>query len=130
MIFMGDYFYLKSGDTSFKVFISEVLYVKAEKKYVNIITPARAYFIRNSISYLLETSLNHIQFCRIHKSYIISLHHLTGFDNRSVFIGSRKLPIGRRFKDHLHKKLASFDSDAKKTSTTFNGDVDSLIISI
>lgn len=102
---MTDYLYFKTGNANFKVFLSEILYAKAEGKYVRISTTARTHFVRCAISCLQESSLMGIQFCRIHKSYIISVAHITRYDNKSVYIGAVKLPIGRHYKNQFHQKL-------------------------
>lgn len=120
---MNDYLFLKSGDCFSKVYLSEILYAKADRKYVCIATAAKTYFIRCSFKFMVETALNHIQFCRIHKSYIVSLFHITRFDGKSVFIESKKLPIGRHYKEDLWKKLVSFDPGMNIDYSLFSTEV-------
>ena len=95
---MNESIYLKSGEVSIKVNLADILYAKAEGKYVRVVEKGRSHFIRCSISYLQETLLHQAIFCRIHKSYIISLDHLKSFDSRHVMVEDKELPIGRRYK--------------------------------
>lgn len=127
---MEEYVYLKSGDQHAKVLLSDIVYAKAERKYVRIVTVNTTYFIRCSITCLHETSLGQAQFCRIHKSYLVSLGRITGFDKKSVFIGKQIIPIGRHFKEQMLRRLHTYGADVMSRPTHFNGNVDSLLESI
>jgi DNA-binding LytR/AlgR family response regulator len=105
---MEQHLFLKLGKSYSKIFVSEILYARAERKYIHITTKTQTFFIRGSIG-MIEDSLQKQQFYRIHKSYLVSLNHITGFDKKVVFIGDKKLPIGRHYKIELFRKLFSSD---------------------
>ncbi|HEV7782017.1 MAG TPA: LytTR family DNA-binding domain-containing protein, partial [Chitinophagaceae bacterium] len=111
---MGSYIYFKSGDTSLKVFLSDILYAKAERKYIRVVTTGKTHFVRGAISWLQESSSGQTDFCRIHKSYMVSLQHITGFDSKSVFIGDKKLPIGRHYKVDLLGMILPVNTGSRK----------------
>lgn len=110
---MENFLYIKDGNFSFKVLLSDILYAKADKKYIHIITSQTSHFIRGSISVLQSSFSDNDQFCRIHKSYLVSLHHINGYDHRFVSIGEKKLPIGRHYRETLIKKL--YQNNARLT---------------
>ena len=102
---MKKYVYFKSGETSIKVFVDDILYVKGERKYVKVVTTSKAILIRDSITHIYENILITPHFCRIHKSYIVSLSQISRFDAKSVVVQDRKLPVGRKFKNSLNAAL-------------------------
>jgi DNA-binding LytR/AlgR family response regulator len=46
----------------------------------------------------IEEELPVAKFLRIHKSYIVSLEHITAIRKNSVFIDEMELPVGENFR--------------------------------
>jgi hypothetical protein len=57
----------------------------------------------------------------------VSLPHIAGFDAKFVFVGEKKLPVGRRYKSNLLKELLSLGRKQNNSSSQFDGDVNSLL---
>jgi LytTr DNA-binding domain len=45
------------------------------------------------------------KFCRIHRSYIVSLDNITSFNHNKVFIGEKPFPIGASYNKELQKHI-------------------------
>ena len=60
----------------------------------------------------VEQLLPEKEFIRIHRSFIVSLKHITSFSPVSVFIGKKSFPIGTSYKESVLKKL-DFNDDLK-----------------
>jgi len=101
---MQDYFFVKNNKKQSKIFFWEILYVEAVKKYILIVTTKKKYLVPGSMC-TAERILPTSQFCRIHRSYIISLEHATDFDNETVYIGESFFPIGKQYRGSLQKKV-------------------------
>jgi len=99
-----DFLFIHEGKDSFKVFLSDIVYFEAYGEYVKCITENRKYLVRKSLSDF-ESELNHNVFLRIHKSYLVNIHKVTGFSTIHVIMKSIQLPIGRVHRDEVLRLL-------------------------
>ena len=104
IITMQDFFYIKDGSKNFQVLFSEILYIEAKDKYAILVTTREKHSVLQSL-HNIEKSLPGKLFCRIHRSYIISLIHTKCFDHNNAYVGNRKLPIGKHYKEVLPKRV-------------------------
>src|SRR6185503_14788812 len=102
---MSDTILLKKNGVFFSVPCSEISYLQADNKYLKVFTLTGAYLIRASIS-SFERSLPPNQFCRIHRSYIVSLNHISNFNYKEIFFGKVKLPIGKLYRKPFKQKIS------------------------
>jgi two-component system response regulator AlgR len=93
--------------------VPEILYLRAELKYVTIRTAAREYLLEESLSKLEQEFSG--QFVRIHRSCLVARAHITGFEKADGDSGEarwvatlagldEKLPVSRR-QQHIVKEL-------------------------
>ena len=93
--------------------VPEILYLRAELKYVTIRTAAREYLLEESLS-KLEQEFSE-QFVRIHRSCLVAKAHILGFSKDSMEAGEtrwsvllngldEKLPVSRR-QQHIVKEF-------------------------
>lgn len=93
-----DHIIVRQEYTNTPVRISEIQYIEAMENYVKI-------FREGNDPVVAHTSLKNIQgmlpqerFVRIHRSYVVSLAHITGFTNGQVRLGEKIcLPVGRQY---------------------------------
>lgn len=110
---MQDYVFIKLDKKFSKIPLSEIMYAEALKKYVRIVTAKRAYMVLSSMC-AVEQILPPSQFCRIHRSYIISLNYATDFDNESVYLGNKMFPIGKQHKAALQQRVVILSSENRQ----------------
>jgi len=122
---MQDFFFLKVENFYFKLEFSDIFYIQAEKKYIVVATANSAYVSLVSISHI-EKLLPKDLFCRVHRSYIISLEHLHKFDNQIAHVGCRKIPIAKQFKEALKEAITIINGEVRCHKLD-NGDVDKLL---
>lgn len=100
-----DQIYIKSGSKSYQVNWRDILYLEKDENYV-------IYHLKSG-KILSRQTLNDLQaifpdyFCRIHKSYAVSLLKLDMVYSGKVKIGDNWIPIGRTFKKEFDIKLES-----------------------
>jgi DNA-binding LytR/AlgR family response regulator len=100
-----DYFFIKKGSLILKIIASEIDYIEALGDYVNIYLGK----IKHTISMTMkemEIKLPNDHFCRIHKSYIIRMDKVNEFEENTVSINGKVLPVSRHYKESFVKKLA------------------------
>ncbi len=95
-----DYFFVKSGYKSVKVYMEDILFIEGLKDYASIQTTEHKYIRHGSLK-SLEDILNTSKFLRVHKSYIINLSKVKSFYGSMIEIENHKIPIGRAYKDTL-----------------------------
>jgi two-component system response regulator AlgR len=96
-----------------RVPLAEVLYFKAELKYVTVRTATREHLVEESLSRLEQEFAD--QFVRIHRSCLVAKAHITGFEKEIAEAGEsrwtvmlsgldEKLPVSRR-QQHIVKEF-------------------------
>ena len=88
------------GET-IKLYESDILYVEAFLHYIVIHGKDKEYRIKESIS-AFEEKLSG-DFYRIHRSYVVSLKHITRISRTSVNIGKSELPLSRGKYDDVNR---------------------------
>lgn len=84
-----------------KLFESDILYIESFLHYIIIQTMDKEYKIKESIS-AFEQKLSD-DFYRIHRSYLVSLKHITRISRTSVNIGNTELPLSRGKYDDINR---------------------------
>lgn len=91
-----------SGDgETVKLYESDILYVESFLHYIVIHTKGKEYKIKESIS-AFEEKLSD-DFYRIHRSYLVSLKHITRISRTFVNIGESVLPLSRGKYDDINR---------------------------
>ncbi|MEG0949337.1 MAG: LytTR family DNA-binding domain-containing protein [Bacteroidales bacterium] len=99
-----DFLTVKADYKIYKINYSDLIYIEGQHEYVTFHTSTRRitalYSLKN-----LEEQLPSDQFLRIHKSYIISFHHIEDIEGNNVTVAGTKLPIGGSYRDNLFGRL-------------------------
>lgn len=102
-----DYIFLKSGYKSVKINISDITHVEGLKEYVVFYTSDGKKFIKNERMKNVEQQLSDNNFIRVHKSFLISIDHISSFYGNTIEIGNLQIPVGRVYKEKLKKLFNS-----------------------
>jgi DNA-binding LytR/AlgR family response regulator len=91
--------YLKVERDMKKVFVNEIEYIESWKDYVKVfLCGGKNLLVKQSIT-ALENLLSDHQFLRVHRSYMVSLTKVTGYNGVSVQLNQSEIPIGRLYKN-------------------------------
>lgn len=96
--------FLKTKGRFVKIDLEEVIYVQAFGDYINYFTRSDKYTVRQSMNKAKEM-LGHLNFVQVHRSYIVNLDAVDGFESDSLMIGSVNIPISRSHKDLFQAKI-------------------------
>ncbi|MBW7840081.1 MAG: response regulator transcription factor [Chitinophagaceae bacterium] len=97
--------YLKVDRDMKKIFIDHILYIESWKDYVKIfLTDGKHILVKQSIT-AMENLFSDQKFLRVHRSYIVSLEHISGYNGSAVQLGKTEIPIGRLYKHVVMERL-------------------------
>ncbi|AXY77728.1 DNA-binding response regulator [Paraflavitalea soli] len=100
------YMYFKENKQVRKVFLKDIVYIESIKDYVKIITTDKPLITYQRLSYM-EEKLPENKFLRIHKSYIIAIDRISGYNNDLINIEGYELPLGRSYKQGFLKVVGA-----------------------
>ena len=95
---------LLSNRKSVRVLYDEIVYIESLADYIKLHTTDKREITSKEKISVLEEKLPGF-FIRIHRSFIVNLNKVTGFNNNEVEIGATVLPIGRSYKQQGLSKL-------------------------
>lgn len=101
-----DFFFVKTdGKNRFKkIRLDEIYYLESIKNYVILHTGDGQVVTYNTLKYF-EENLPVNQFVKIHKSFLVSLHHIEKTDTNEVWVLGKELPLGDTYKVDFFEKI-------------------------
>lgn len=91
-----------------KLYQKDILYVEAFSHYVSIVTREKKYNVREKIS-TFEERLENV-FFRTHRSYLVSLKHVTRISRKTVCVNDKiELPLSRGKYDAIHYAFIKYN---------------------
>lgn len=96
--------FIKQKQTFIKVLFDDILFIKSDHIYIEIHDlSGKLYLVRGSlIDYLTILNSN---FIRVHRGYIVNLKHVSSFDNDSIKVGDKIVPLGKNFKEDFLRRI-------------------------
>ena len=83
-----------------KLDLQEILYLEADRSYCKVITTTRTFTLSTSMNNVYE-QLNHEDFIKVHRSYIVNVNRVTSLDGNSVKIGETEIQMSKEYRDGL-----------------------------
>lgn len=98
--------FIRSRGRLEKICKQDILYIESDKKYCTVNTLNKKYVLRTALKRLHE-QLNHENFIRVHRSFLINKNHITTIDtqNQNVMIKDKEIPIGRFYQNNLFHQI-------------------------
>jgi two-component system LytT family response regulator len=100
----SDYIFVRSNSALTKIGLNDILYVQALGDYVKIFTGNKHNLVHSTLK-SMEEKLDPSRFFRLHRSYLVSIHHIEKIEENEVRIGTHTIPIGKQYKKELLKRL-------------------------
>ncbi|WP_420573986.1 ligand-binding sensor domain-containing protein [Kordia sp.] len=92
---------LRSSGEDFKVPTYEILYIKSQGNYIDIVTEKKTYTIRCKIGEFIATTPDKLEYLRVHRSYIIRIDKISSKGKKWVVIKEQKIPVGETYLEQL-----------------------------
>jgi Response regulator of the LytR/AlgR family len=99
-----DFLMVRADHKMYRINFSELIFIEGQSEYVTFHLTSRkitAYYSLKKLEEELPANL----FCRVHKSYIISLKSIEVIEGNLITIANRKITIGKIYKDNLMQQL-------------------------
>lgn len=98
------YVYIKSSHEFVKLSKNEIIYIRSDSDYTEVVTPSKKYLTSEPLKDWV-TKLND-DFRQVHKSYIINTIYLRKISHNRIYLPQDQvIPIGRAFKKHFMKEV-------------------------
>ena len=102
--------YLKVDKDMKKIFVNDIVYIESWKDYVKLfLANGKSILVKQSIS-AMENLLSDHKFMRVHRSYMVSLNKISGYNGLSVQLDTKEIPIGRLYKQVVMERLRPSDA--------------------
>jgi len=112
---MQNFVFINHARKYVKVMFSDIMYIEALRNYIKLVTLDNKTYLALVTMKEMERMLPENLFCRVHRSYIVSMHIVTAFDNEAVYIINDKiLPLGGCYREHLQESVMIVGSEVKK----------------
>jgi DNA-binding LytR/AlgR family response regulator len=95
---------VKSDKKLTKVFFDQISYVEAYGNYIFIYVGKERVMSKQTMTQF-EEQLPATRFCRIHKSFIVSLKAIKYLEGNEVLVGDKRLPVGKVYREQLMAAL-------------------------
>ncbi|WP_282124169.1 LytR/AlgR family response regulator transcription factor [Algibacter mikhailovii] len=102
-----DFMFVRADRRMIKIDFDSIIYVESYSDYIKIHLPNQTVVTRETIS-AVEAKLPKSKFLRIHRSYIISLKHISSFTNEEITINNKALTISRSYKKEVLQILETY----------------------
>ena len=97
--------WLKSDKKLAKILLKEIEYAEAYGNYIFIYRNTGDRIMSKQTLTQFEEQLPRNKFIRIHKSFLLSLTAIKYLEGNQITLNSRKLPIGKVFRENLMRRL-------------------------
>jgi len=99
--------YLKVDKDMKKIFVNDIVYIESWKDYIKLfLINGKSLIIKQTIT-AMENLLSEHKFMRVHRSYMVSLNKISGYNGISVQLETNEIPIGRLYKQAVMERLQS-----------------------
>lgn len=97
------YFFVRENLNYIQLFYYEVLYMKAQENFVQIVTTAQTYLPSLSMA-KLEEQLKGDVFLRVHRSYLVNRSAIRQIlKNDIVLVNDEQIPIGDQYRTRINR---------------------------
>ncbi|MBT1688269.1 response regulator [Dawidia soli] len=100
-----DHVFLREDNQVFsRLKLDDILYLKAERAYCNIVTEAREHTFSTSMNHIWD-QLGHDDFVRAHRSYVVNLNRITSLDGNVIHLGKKQVQMSDGFREEVLGRL-------------------------
>jgi len=109
---MQPFLFLRHNGKFMKLHFHEIIFAESCKNYVKIVTTGQTWLALLPMKQL-EEHLPPGLFCRVHRSYIVSLEHMMAFDHATVYMKDVLIPVGDQYKNRLQGSVTILSGESR-----------------
>jgi DNA-binding LytR/AlgR family response regulator len=96
----NDFILVKNDYKMINLQVKDIMYIEGKGNYVSIYT-VKSKILTLQTMKNLESFLLPYMFVRVHKSFLVSFHHVEAIDNNMIWIKNIEIPIGDSYRESL-----------------------------
>lgn len=97
-----DSLFLRKDHHFKRVRLNDILFLEADNNYTTIMTVSQS-FIYSIVLKKVESRLPAQSFMRVHRSYVVNIDCVSGFEGNLLYIGNNKIPVSNSYRDKVFK---------------------------
>lgn len=101
---LSDRIFVRDKNKMVKISLEDIHYVKAERNYCTLVTPAKSYTLSIPLK-SFEEKVSSSLFCRVHRSFLVNLQQVESLDEHHVFCSGEAIPLSKAYKKELSQRL-------------------------
>jgi len=94
--------FLKKSTSYHKVNFTDILWLEAESNYTTVFTKEEK-FTYSLVLKIFEEKLPTKDFMRVHRSFIVNMSNVTGFEGHTLFVDKKRIPVTRSAQEKVFK---------------------------
>jgi two-component system, LytTR family, response regulator len=95
---------IKSGPQTYRVKVSEILYLEKDGNYITVHLKDGNILIRENMGDIFDL-VPAADFIRVHKSFVVGIRHISLIEVHQLIVNGEKIPIGSTYRDSLRGRL-------------------------
>lgn len=99
--------FLKKDHHFQRVALKDITILEADNNYTTVYTKTDKY-IYSTVLKRMEEKLPGKTFLRVHRSYVVNIDAITGFEGNTLFVGERQIPVSKQYKVDVFKIFNTF----------------------
>jgi len=102
----AEFLFIKTEHRIQKVDFKDILYIEALQNYISVTTTGGRILSLVTMK-KMEEQLPEKDFVRVHKSFIVSLRHISSVERSRIFIGDVIIPVGDNYRAGFYDLIGS-----------------------
>jgi len=96
--------FIKSGSQTYQVKVADILYLEKDGNYITLHLKDKQILVRENMGDIFDL-VPPADFVRVHKSYVVSIRHISLIEVHQLIINGQKIPIGSTYREPLRARL-------------------------
>ena len=97
-----DSLFLKKNHHFERVRLQDILFLQADSNYCSVYTKSDRFIYSVGLN-KIEEQLPSKRFMRVHRSYVININSVSGFEGNMLYISDNKIPVSKSHKEDVFK---------------------------
>jgi DNA-binding LytR/AlgR family response regulator len=99
-----DHIFIKSDGKLVRLKNDDILYIESMGDYVKFVSTEKKYVALNTIKNL-ETKVNHQQFMKVHRSYIVNIGKVDNIRENTLYVKGAEIPVSKACKAEVIRRF-------------------------
>jgi DNA-binding LytR/AlgR family response regulator len=96
--------FLKKNHHFERVNLQEIHFLKADSNYCSVHTESDRFVYSVGLN-KVEEQLPKERFIRVHRSYVVNINSVNGFEGNMLFVGNNKIPVSKTHKEDVFRRF-------------------------